>query len=445
MALSASELKRKVVHLGIGAVAFALRPLGPALSALGAIAAIVFNSLILPRWGGRALLRGEEASAGYALGIVLYPVTVLLLILCFWNRLEIAAAAWGILAFGDGMASVVGMTLGTRKLPWNRAKSWAGSLAYLVCGGTAATVLLQWTAPGRYPLAFALAIAFAIALAAALAESLPIRFDDNLGVPLLAGLLLFCLLSTQGGWGGLATVAFGARLLVALGINAVLATIGYLLRGVSVSGLVAGFVLGTWIYALTDWRGYLLLLAFFILGTATTKLGYAQKAAIAIAQEKGGRRGAKNALAKVTVPALCALFAATSSARPLFLLAFAAALATATADTVASEIGKLWGRRTFLITTFRAVPRGTEGAVSLEGTVAGILAALAVAVLAYAVRLLPAAEVGIVVLAAFLATSLESLIGATVEAHGLLDNESVNFLATLAGALCAVGLAVAFA
>ena len=52
--------------------------------------------------------------------------SLLLLILVFYRRLEIAAGAWGILAFGDGMASIAGMTLGRRKLPWNPRKSWAG-------------------------------------------------------------------------------------------------------------------------------------------------------------------------------------------------------------------------------------------------------------------------------------------------------------------------------
>ena len=100
-----------------------------------------------------------------------------------------AAAAWGILAFGDGMASVAGMALGRRKLPWNPSKSWIGSAAYVLFGTIAAAVLLEWTAPGRYSWAFALAVAFAAALVAAALESLPQGLDDNIGVPLVSGAL----------------------------------------------------------------------------------------------------------------------------------------------------------------------------------------------------------------------------------------------------------------
>jgi hypothetical protein len=128
--LTAGELGRKAVHMAVGGFAFAVRPLGAPLAALAALAAILFNAFLLPRIGGRSLWREGETQSGFALGIVLYPIAVLLLIVTFARHLEVAAATWGILAFGDGMASIVGMALGRHKLPWNPAKSWAGSLAF---------------------------------------------------------------------------------------------------------------------------------------------------------------------------------------------------------------------------------------------------------------------------------------------------------------------------
>ena len=61
------------------------------------------------------------------------------------------------------------------------------------------------------------------------------------------------------------------------------------------------------------------------------------------------------------------------------MLAYAASVATAAADTCSSEVGKAYGRRTFLITSLRPVPPGTEGAVSLEGTLGGLLGGMLVA------------------------------------------------------------------
>ncbi len=140
------------------------------------------------------------------------------------------------------------------------------------------------------------------------------------------------------------------------------------------------------------------------------------------------------------MPALAALFAVTTGYPELFALAVAGAFATAASDTCSSEIGQVYGRRTFLITSFKPVPRGTEGAVSLEGTLAGIGASLVVGGAGAAAGLYSWLGLAPVALAALVATTLESLIGATLEQRGLLDNEAVNFLNSLAGALCAAGL-----
>lgn len=72
------------------------------------------------------------------------------------------------------------------------------------------------------------------------------------------------------------------------------------------------------------------------------------------------------------------------SSTPAPQVGFAASFASKLADTTSSEIGKAYGQTTYLITTLQRVPRGTEGAVSLEGTAAGVVAAAGVAGMAYA-------------------------------------------------------------
>jgi len=439
--LSAGELLRKATHMAVGLIALALRFLGPLWSLVLAAGALLFNLALLPRIGGRRMWREHEVAAGSAQGIVFYPLAVLLLVAAFYRRLEIAAGAWGILAFGDGMASIAGMTLGRAKLPWNPRKSWAGSAAYAVFGALACAFLLRWTAPGRYELGFALAIAVAAALFAAALESLPHGLDDNLGVPLVSGLFLLGLALTQGRWEALLAGGLPRRLLIGAAVNAALGLAAYAAKTVDRSGLAVGFLLGTAIYGLLDWKGYLLLLVFFVLGSGATKLGYQRKAAERLAQEKGGKRSARHALANSGVAAACALFAAATPYPRLFALAFAAAFATAAADTCSSEIGQLLGRRTFLITTLKPVPRGTEGAVSLEGTLAGIAASVVLGALGAAVGLYPWLGVAAIAVAAFVGTTFESLAGAALESRGLLDNEALNFLNTLVGALAAAALA----
>jgi uncharacterized protein (TIGR00297 family) len=232
---------------------------------------------------------------------------------------------------------------------------------------------------------------------------------------------------------------FSARqVAVGLAVNVGLAALGYLTASISFSGAVVGLGLGTVVWSCLDWQGYLLLLVFFVIGTGATRLGFRRKESLGLAEARRGRRGARNAIANMGVATVCALFAVLTPQRELFVLAFAGAFAAATADTLESEIGQLWGGRPRLLTTWRPVPIGTDGGVSVVGTLAGAVGALVLAGLGWGVGFYGGSGFVAVAMAGFLATIVESLIGATLERTGLLNNEAVNTLNTLAGALLAV-------
>jgi uncharacterized protein (TIGR00297 family) len=459
----AGELLRKTVHVSMGAFALLLRFLTPGQALLCAGIALAFNLFVLHRLTQRALLRHHERDSGYSLGIVLYPAAVLALILVFRNRLELAAAAWGLIAFGDGMASVVGVTLRGPKLPWNPGKTWSGFMAFVFWGTAASAFLIRWTQQGAihggknwigaafmdvgthgpfYEPNFLIGGCLAATLLAAFAESIPTGLDDNILVPLVGGASLYAATLVEP-WriaGSHHHLLHAA--LIGGGINLVLALGAYAARGVGLSGAISGWCLGTALYAFGGWRGFLMLFLFFVLGTACTKIGYAKKAALGIAQEKGGRRGAKNAFANTTAGVLFAFLAIATPYPTLFTLALVAAFATAAADTVSSEIGQAFGRTTYLVTSFKRVPPGTDGAVSLEGTLAGIAASAVLAIIAAQTGLIPWPGIVIVVVAAFIGTTLESYLGATLERMKTVDNEVVNFANTLAGGLAAMALSV---
>ena len=138
--------------------------------------------------------------------------------------------------------------------------------------------------------------------------------------------------------------------------------------------------------------------------------------------------------------ALLAFVSAASPYQDLALLALVAAFATAACDTVSSEIGQAWGRTPYLITSFRRVPPGTDGAVSIEGTLGGLAAAIALALTAAAVGLVTVPGAALAVVAAQFGSTLESYMGATWERSKLIDNEAINFANTLAGALFAIAV-----
>jgi uncharacterized protein (TIGR00297 family) len=242
----------------------------------------------------------------------------------------------------------------------------------------------------------------------------------------------------------LASGAFFVRLAGALAFNGALAAAAGLTGGATAGGALAGALFGGAILAAGGWPAWLLVAAFYLLGTAATRCGLRRKAAAGLAEARGGRRGAASVFAKLTVPLLAALAASVAPQPEIFLFAFAGALAAATMDTVSSEIGKALGGRTLLVTTLRPVPPGTEGGVSLGGTAAGLAGAAVLAACGIALGLPPGpsgAVLAVLLAAALFATTLESVAGAALERRGLLDGATVNFLASLVGALTAAGLA----
>src|SRR4249920_2010226 len=98
-----SETRRQLVHILAGLGALLLKWLTFWQAALLAVAAVLVNRYGMPRWS-RGLFRTGDLDAPLASGIVIYPLTVLALILIFPHRLDVVAVAWTILAAGDGMA-----------------------------------------------------------------------------------------------------------------------------------------------------------------------------------------------------------------------------------------------------------------------------------------------------------------------------------------------------
>ena len=435
--MSHSETARQIVHITMVGWAFLLRLLTWPQAAALAAAALLFNAFVLPHAGGRAIFRPDDLRRGVPAGILFYPLSVLLLILVFRRRLDIAAAAWAILAVGDGIATIAGRAAGGPTLPWNREKTAAGSASFALAGGAAGVLLCWWTQPALAspaPAAFVIAAPIVAAIVAALVEGLPGKLDDNLSVPFTAGAALWILTLVDAAAMQAMLPGVLGRLLPAVLVNAGFAAVAYLEGAVTISGVVAGIGIGMAVYLGSGIEGWLLLFATFASAVLTSRVGLGRKRALGIQEERDGRRGAGNALANCLVGAVAALCAVTTPYQAAAWLAMVAGLTAGAADTVASEIGKAWGRRTFLVIGFRPVPPGTPGAVSLEGTLANAVAAVGLGTLGAALGLIAAADVPLVAAAALAGAVVESALGALFEHRGILDNNQLNFINTAVAA-----------
>jgi len=425
------ETRRKIVHILTIFLALLLRYLPPAWTALLIFATLIFNFFLIPRFL-RSLQR--ETDRGLDAGMLLFPVSLLLLVLLFGGNTEVVAGAWALLAVADGFATLVGRGLGGAKLPWNAQKSWAGSIAFVVFGAPAVVFLMYWCG-SPLSLQILIGVAVGVTLICAVLESWPFPINDNLTVPLAGGALLYvATLSAESLPAYLSESVTVHKLLGAAGLNIGGALVAFSLRFLKGSGAVAAAALGFLFFLFQPWA-WVLLLLFFVLGSLATLLAARRERLPDPARTARTARGGAQVLAKGMVPTVFAFLAACRPYEPVFTVALVAAVAVALADTLESEMGRTFGRHPFLPTTFAPAPAGTPGAVTLEGTLAGILGAALIALLAMPLGLTQWADLPVILIATYIGTYSESYLGASPERRRLLGGCGLNFLATLIGAL----------
>ena len=299
-------------------------------------------------------------------------------------------------------------------------------------------------------------------------------------------------------------------LLIALVVMGILAVIAYKGRIVTKSGLLAAFFLGITIWFLTSWTWFLILLIFFTVTAQFTHYKYKIKRQHGAAQEKGGARDWSHVLANGGLPLSIVLIGVltillfgqvnafgrievgfepfmipASLVIAIAFVAFLGAVATATADTLATEIGLLNPLPPRLITNPRkVVPPGTSGGVSVAGELATLLGTLLIggiaAILAapFWINLVgaslmpelagiaPVTFILVAMVGGIFGCTLDSVLGATIQGHWtcnacgkhtekkthcgqkatylrgnrFLDNHMVNMVSCLMGAFVAIGL-----
>ncbi|EFJ07635.1 hypothetical protein SELMODRAFT_133256 [Selaginella moellendorffii] len=241
--------------------------------------------------------------------------------------------------------------------------------------------------------------------------------------------------------------------------NGVIFALGFpLLRaGLTWPGVGNAYILGLVLWRAFGGQGllvaaiYFCLISSFLQGTGATKVKIKQKEAEGIAEKRSGKRGPASVWGSGSAGIVCALAAASgiggSDFLPLWKLAFVASFSTKLSDTISSEIGKAYGKTTYLVTNFSIVPRGTEGAVSLEGTAAGLVASILLASAAWSLHEVDFSGAVICVISSQVANFFESYLGATLQGKPgfeWLNNDIVNVLNIAAGATLAILLKLSF-
>lgn len=204
----------------------------------------------------------------------------------------------------------------------------------------------------------------------------------------------------------------------------IIGLITYAKKALDLLGSIFMIIMGVIIIFAAGVNWLFLIFLFLVLGVGFTRYKHDYKKEIGIYE---GTRTIKNVVSNGIVAFVMAAFGNYAG--------FIGSIATATADTMASEVGVVTTPR--LISNFKKVPPGTDGGISVVGTIAGILGAGLIGLAAYILGVYPdlTRTIVIAVVAGTFGCFVDSILGAVLEIKGYLNNEHVNLLATLAGAL----------
>jgi uncharacterized protein (TIGR00297 family) len=339
-------------------------------------------------------------------GLPLYIVSVALIIVTLAEVLAVLFESYG--SFTSSLIFVLS----------------GGFFGFLV-GGAAATFTNVSTSAD-----FLLFVAMIGALVGALLRNILREVEENVVVPLGIGLAMWL-------FDGLSYSVPVVRLLLTL---LFMIFLGYTLgraKLADISGVISGILMGLLIVSFTDFRWFVLILSFFVIGGIFTKYKYDYKRAIGIAEGAGGARGYRNVFGNGLVALVCAIaFGITGNV--LLIPAYVGAIATATGDTLASEIGQTYRKLPRLITDLKVVPTGADGGITTLGEVSALAGAGAIAIIAALLGLGALSMIVPVVLGGLFGVNIDSVLGAVLERRHYLTNSTVNLLATAFGALAAV-------
>ncbi len=207
------------------------------------------------------------------------------------------------------------------------------------------------------------------------------------------------------------------------------------LKKLDAKAAVAAVVIGFMVWLGEGYTGIAMLATFFIAGTLATSWKMRTKQQTGLAEQHRGQRTAAQVIANGGVAALLSLLSfMLREQQPLLLLMVASSLSSAIADTLSSELGNVYGKKFYNIMNFKKDLRGLNGVISFEGTLIGIAGSILIALI-YAVQAGLTIDFLWIVIAGTIGNLTDSVLGATLERKHMLNNDAVNFLNTLTGAV----------
>lgn len=412
------EINRKMVHILTGILIFFSPFFFVSNRPLIWMAIIFITVNYLGVRSGK--LKGMHETPRKSYGTVYYPLTFLFLVITCWpNHRSILMLSILILALSDAAAAIVGENLKSAHEYYlgKDKKSLEGSTVMFLNSLLLVLILLPLIGHlDGYSVSWTTAIWIGLmtALVATALEALSSGGSDNISAPLGAAFVLSFMLNhpTQ------ANIQFT----VGLGLASVIALFSYRANFLTASGSVGTFLLATLIFSVGGWTWTVPILTFFLISSLLSKIGKNHKAQFALMFQKASRRDIGQVLANGAVAGFTILLYNYFS-NPIWYVVYLGSLAAVNSDTWGTEIGIFSKNQPRSVKNFKRVPHGTSGGMTPLGTAGSLLGSFVIALSGWLVA--PAhfhfsidrIPFWIVVGSGFLASLIDSLLGATLQAQ----------------------------
>ncbi len=422
---------RKIVHLSMGVVIFFVPGYFQSnfYPALAALLLLLFSALnIRFKWCLSLLALPDEdkthAPAVKSYGTLLFPLVFLVQLLFLWESHKwILQTSMLVMGVSDSLAALVGSSVGKKHIEHltKNPKTVEGSLTMFFSAFVLLSASLFVFSPfftgslANVPIVMLVALALLLALVATAVEALLSHGLDNFFIPVSIAYILYLLQMNQ--------TVFLERFLFGGLFAFLLAFFSIKVKFLTNSGATATFLLGTTIFGIGGMAWTVPLLTFYLLSSVLSKLGKKRKAKFDLVFEKGSQRDAGQVYANGGIAwVLMVIYSLTND--PAIFFAYLGTLAAVQADTWATEIGTLWPNpKAWLVTTFREVPVGTSGGVSVPGTSGAFLGSLLICASAMVINIQWLKDFGLlnsfllIGFSGLLASMVDSFFGATVQAQ----------------------------
>ena len=346
-----------------------------------------------------------------SLGTVFYPLAVFLLALLLWyNHKPIFIIAILIMVIPDSLAALVGEKYPERQVVLlKEKKSVQGAVTMFI--STQVLVFIALYVFRENALSDSVIISIMIALLATASELLSIKGSDNLSVPVLSALFLYAYLDNT----------LKEQLTLGIILSTITGYLSYKLKFLTIDGALMAFILGSILFGFGGIPFAVPILVFFLFSSLLSFVGKKKKKPLESLYAKTGKRDLYQVNANGGIAAIVVLVGYLFSMNTIYPV-YLVAIAAATADTLATELGVFSKKKPRLITNLRQVRPGTSGAISFLGSFAALLGSTIIAMIGYLINpekigidTEPQVVLGIVIIAGFISSFIDSILGATVQ------------------------------